>query len=147
MRRRLAVLSAAFLVFAVAFGILYFQPHPPQVHAQSALSRDIANVMLNAVTATGAGTGYSVPVSLGDHGDPKSGFSWQTVVTGAPSTVNDEIDCSSDDSHWQSVSTNTTATGNFTTVSYAACLYIRANLTTLTGGTSPTVTVYLVFGE
>jgi hypothetical protein len=126
--------------------LLFVMARSPSVQAQTVLARDTANVMLNAATATGAGTSYAVPKTSPNSGDPKSSFTWYTVVTGAPSAVSDEIDCSPDNSHWNAVSTNTTAGGNITSV-YAACLYLRANLTVLTGGTTPTITVFLTFGE
>jgi len=67
------------------------------------------------------------------------------VTTGTPATLSAQIESSPDGTNWTIVGSavTNTSTGTFTylpsTNAAAIPLYLRANLTVLTGGTAPTV--------
>lgn len=97
--------------------------------------------ILNAATATGAGT-------ASDMGCAMSVFTAQYIVTGAPSAVAAKLEGSLDGTNWFDLTgLNVTAAGAVTNSADAgvhfAVRYVRANVTTLTGGTAPTVSVWL----
>lgn len=96
---------------------------------------------LNAVTATGASTAV-------DLGVVRTAFAMQTVVTGSPTGVTVNLEGSLDGSHWATIVSSTSTTGDYKSAGQASATapcfrYIRANLTTLTAGTSPTVTAII----
>lgn len=98
--------------------------------------------LLNAVTATGAGTALSPGFAC-------SHYSWHIVVTGAPTAVSVTLEVSNDGGNsWQVVDTSTTTTEEIRHITGAGKegLLVRANLGTLTGGTAPTVTVKALVG-
>lgn len=103
---------------------------------------------LNAATATGAGISADLYV-------PHAVHSMQVVVTGAPATCKVDLEGSMDRTNWKVLTTwdvTVQSSGDIITASafagtgikaYPAVPYVRANLTTLTGGTAPTVTAMI----
>lgn len=94
---------------------------------------------LNAVTATGAG----FPA---DFGVAHSKFSLQTVITGAPTAVSVALEGSLDGANWSPLVTTTSTTGEIVAIADKPVRFVRANLTTLTGGAAPTVTAWIGTG-
>lgn len=94
---------------------------------------------LSAVTSTGAGSSNSLGSGLEKH-------TWEIVVTGAPATVSITLQGSIDGTNWYTLDTSTTTTSEMRHVVNKPVRFIRANLGTLTGGTSPTVTVRILSG-
>lgn len=101
--------------------------------------------LLDAATSTGPGS----PVDLGGVADV---FTMQTVNTGSPDTVSLNVQGSVDGVNFFNLSSLNSNSGPGTngpsssTGSRFLVRYVRANLTALTGGTSPTVTVWLAPG-
>ena len=102
----------------------------------------MAHTLLNAATATGAGAAqktfsipeaHSVQVTMGG-----------TVVATAVTVA---LEGSLDGTFWQALATHALVAGEISAegalfhVVNSPTKYVRANLTTLTGGTAPTVTV------
>lgn len=96
--------------------------------------------LLNAVTATGAGTAYSSKV------EPVS-IAWQITATGSPTGVSVTLEGSNDNSTWTVLDTSTITTEETRQATGRPFKFIRANLGTLTGGTTPTVTVLAVIKQ
>jgi hypothetical protein len=87
---------------------------------------------LNAATATGAGTSR----------DLEGLYRYVTMAmsaTGSPSTVNIDLEGSHDGTNWV-VLTGAALSQGAVSVNAHLIRYVRANLKTLTGGSSPTVT-------
>ena len=94
-------------------------------------------VALSAATATGASGGVDLTWCA-------SNASIILTVTGAPTAVSVNLEGSLDGTNWVVLKTLTAAgVGSSTGVPVR---FIRANLTTLTGGTTPTVTALLGAG-
>lgn len=95
---------------------------------------------LSAVTATGAGAAFAL-------GAAKRTFGLQVTVTGAPTAAVVDLEGSLDGSTWDAIGTWSIgagqASGDIVFVVDRPVLHVRANLTTLTGGTAPTVTAYI----
>jgi len=95
--------------------------------------------LLNAATATGPSTSWAVRMKPRNH-------TVQFTITGAPTAVTVDLEGSLDDSTWISLASHVmsaaelTATQAMFHVVDKPVRYIRTNLTTLTGGTAPTVT-------
>lgn len=91
-----------------------------------------------AQTGTGATTALAAPMSVMTH------HSIQLVVTGAPSTCTYRLQGSNDNTNWFNISasdiTCTSSTQAYETSKPAR--WVRGNLLTLTGGTSPTITLH-----
>lgn len=94
---------------------------------------------LNAVTTTGAGTSAALTVAASTH-------TYHVIVTGSPTSVNVDLEGSIDGVTWFVLDSSTTTTSEMRHVVNKLVENIRANLTTLTGGTSPTVTVEITSG-
>ena len=72
----------------------------------------------------------------------------QTTTTGTPTTVTIDVEGSMDGETFHQVAQHTVSgTGDLFHVVNTPLRYIRLNLTTLTGGTSPTVTAILEANE
>ena len=96
--------------------------------------------LLNAVTATGAST------SSLSTGKAHSSWGLQVKHTGTPTTCVVVVQGSNNASDWFTVLTWTAASETNGDVVFATgkpCLYARLNLTTLSGGSSPTVSAWL----
>lgn len=92
---------------------------------------------LNAATATGVGDTI-------DFGENRTVFTLVVDVTGSPTQTSVGLQLSLDGVSWYTPSpavatSNTSGTGNASSTGRVA-RYARANLSVLTGGTSPTVT-------
>lgn len=94
---------------------------------------------LAAVTTTGAGSVLDFRATVGL-------IAITTTVTGAPTTVLLYLEGSLDNTNWFHLGTSTSTTGETVTISGSDAQYVRANLKTLTGGTSPTVTATIARG-
>lgn len=90
--------------------------------------------ILDAAAATGAGSTYQTDRVYADHG-------WMITVTGAPTGVSVTLQGSLDGSAWVTLDTSTITTQEIRFVTAKPVVFVRANLGTLTGGTSPTVSV------
>jgi hypothetical protein len=94
---------------------------------------------LAAVTTTGAGATIKMTEGVSEH-------SYQVNITGAPTAVTVDLEGSLDGSTWFQLDQHAmsagelTDTASLTHVTGKLAEYIRMNLTTLTGGASPTVT-------
>ncbi len=93
---------------------------------------------LAAAAATGGGTPYDLGVCHGN-------FSMAVTVAGGPSGCGVQLQGSLDGTNWYSLGSATSNTSGtaVATASNTPARYVRANLTTLTGGTSPTVTALI----
>lgn len=98
--------------------------------------------LLVAVAATGAGT--NVWAGSKESGGFQQKYTWSTVITGAPATLVVNLEGSLDGDNWYVLDSSSNVSGEMKSVVNTPVLYIRGNLTTLTGGTSPTLTVNLV---
>lgn len=103
----------------------------------------VRSVLLNAVTATGASTEFVLTVPGREH-------TIQMNITGAPTAVTVDLEGSLDGVKWHQLATHPFSAAELTAesamfhVTNKPISRIRANLTTLTGGTSPTVTAMAV---
>jgi hypothetical protein len=71
-------------------------------------------------------------------------FGMQVNFTGAPSPIIVVLQGSNDGASWFTLETWTTlATGAMVFAVDMPCLFVRSNLTTLTGGTNPTVSSFI----
>jgi len=96
--------------------------------------------ILDAATATGAGSALKVSPFNTTH-------SYAATITGAPTAVTVVLEGSLDGTTWFTLGTHAfsagelTATAAYVVVAAMPVESVRANLTVLTGGTTPTVTV------
>lgn len=90
---------------------------------------------LNAVSSTGAG-------AVLDAGQVVSGCTMHVATTGTPSAFDVEIQVSTDNVTWFNTGAAITVSGTSARAE-AHGRYYRANLTSLTGGSSPTITAIL----
>lgn len=93
---------------------------------------------LSAATATGAGTPFNLLLC-------HANFTIAVTVTGAPASCAVQLQGSLDGTNWYSMgsASNNTSGTSAVNVSNTPAIWVRANLTTLTGGTSPTVTALI----
>lgn len=68
---------------------------------------------------------------------------WFTSYTGAPSAVSVALQASDDNTNWTQIDSTTNTAGEFKTVVGIAYKFIRALLTTRTGGTNISVGLFL----
>ena len=89
----------------------------------------------SAMTATGTTAALPLPYGFSQH-------TLQILVTGSPSGCTVNLDGSLDGTHWFDLSGGQTCTSNtmFHVVSKPVA-YVRGDLTALSGGSSPTVTI------
>ena len=99
--------------------------------------------LLNAAAAIGAGNPQKSNVPFDEL------ITFQIVTTGSPSQVNVDIEGSIDggENYEVLLSHDVTAEGKMFHVSGKPVTHIRGNLKTLTGGSSPTVTLEMQVGE
>ena len=81
-----------------------------------------------------------------DLGVTYSKFGMQTVVTGAPTGVSATLQGSLDGTHWYTLATSTSTTGDYQSVADKPTRWIKVNLGTFTAGTSPTFTASVGVG-
>ena len=103
-------------------------------------------VLLNAVTATGAGRELAFDL-------PRKEHTVQVVITGGPAAVTVDLEGSLNGTEWFQLAEFIFSAGDLAAgqamfhVTNKPVMDVRANLTTLTGGASPTVTARSVSGE
>lgn len=117
----------------------------------SGLQLGQVNTILNAATATGAGASFPVPTATPGYRGFVQTWAWQVVTTGSPSGISTTLQGSLNGNSWVTIDTSTVTAGevravNLSNATAGPYAFIRANLGTLTGGTSPTVTVLLAPG-
>lgn len=106
------------------------------------LPSDIPWVVLPAAAATGPGAVFGSPIERG-----KQAFAtrllFEVAITGAPATLGLNIEGSTDPAfgHFEVLAQYTNVTDGSISLTGLTLPFIRANLTALTGGTAPTVTV------
>lgn len=91
-------------------------------------------------TATGDVGGAGGVVDLGT---AYSKFGLQTLVTGAPTAVSATLQGSLDGTHFYTLATSTSTTGDYQSVADKPTRWIKVNLGTFTGGTTPTFTAFI----
>lgn len=97
---------------------------------------------LTVLSATGTapvdalGRGYDLECVRAKH-------AMHTVVTGGPTGVSIKLQGSLDGANWYDLATSTSTTGDYQTAVDKPARYLRVNLGTLTGGTSPTVQAFI----
>jgi len=92
--------------------------------------------LINA--AIGTGIGKNMPVKFGYM------ITVQIVTTGSPTGLVVDLEGSIDGENYVQIATHNAITlGNMFHVADKGVTYVRPNVTTLSGGTSPTVTVYV----
>lgn len=95
----------------------------------------LVGTLLNAATAVGAGN----PIFFDE---PKTTFGVQVTTTGSPASFSARIEGTIDGVNFVWIGTTYTATGlQASTSTGLPVIGIRANLTALSGGTSPMVTL------
>lgn len=98
----------------------------------------MAVILLNTVTATGAGGSIICGQGISEH-------TVQATITGAPTAVTVALEGSLDATTWIELDSHVFSAGELTAtkamwhVVNKVVKHVRLNLTTLTGGTSPTV--------
>lgn len=85
-------------------------------------------------------TGVVGPVDLGAC---YSKFGMQTVVSGAPTSVSATLQGSLDGTHFFTLATSTSTTGDYQSIADKPARWIQVNLGTFTGGTSPTFQAFV----
>jgi hypothetical protein len=96
-------------------------------------------LLLNAATATGAGTAVNLLTI-------KHKFGFQVSTTGSPTSVVCALQGSIDGTNWFTLATWNSATQSNGDIVFAIDVpvgHVRANLTTLSGGATPKVTAYV----
>lgn len=91
-------------------------------------------------SATVSATGDALVVDLGV---TYSKFGMQTVVTGAPTAISATLQGSLDGTHFFTLATSTSTTGDYQSVADKPARWLKVNLGTLTAGTSPTFTAFV----
>lgn len=109
----------------------------------------MSNKLLDRVTATGAGISKKLVIRAGE----SNTHTVQVNITGAPSAVVVDLEGSLDNILWSQLAQHTMTAGELTAttamfhVTDKPVEYIRVNLTTLTSGSSPTVTALHFWGS
>lgn len=121
------------LLIVVFLGLVW----SPWAFAQGDYHR--ARLVFGGVTAaTATGTSNTVDVRFYA---PRT-HTFQVVVTGSPASCTIDLEGSLDNSNWFSLSGNQTCTSNVMFhVTDRPVVFVRGNLSALSGGSSPTVTV------
>ena len=101
--------------------------------------RGSRSVSLAAVTGPVVGDVFGFVPFLG--GSLPGIFAWDTIVTGSPATVSVTLEGSLDGTNWFVLATNTSTSNALSHVVDKPVRFIRAQLGTLTGGSSPTISV------
>jgi len=93
-----------------------------------------SKTVLNAKATTGAGSTVDLAHIFDKH-------TWQMTLTGSPTGVDVTLQGSIDDSNWFELDRTTSTSAEMRHVVNKPVRYVRGYVTTLSGGTSPTVTV------
>ncbi len=99
---------------------------------------------LNAATVTGPGDDFALPHFI--IGAQLEKLTWEIVITGAPTAIQVDLQGSLDGVNWYQIDTYNTVANTLRFVVDKRVRFVRANLITLTGGTSPTVTANIFAG-
>jgi hypothetical protein len=110
---------------------------PFHAFSQQAYTTHSYQTLLAAASGTGIGTSKGLPFAYKNH-------TWNTVITGSPTTVSVTLEGSIDGTNWFVLDTSTSTSNEMRHVTNKPVTYLRANLGTLSGGAAPTVTVYSV---
>ena len=94
-----------------------------------------SQTLLSAVLVTGAGAAKQPGFAYKNH-------TWNTVLSGSPTTVSVTLEGSLDGVTWFVLDTGTSTTNEMRHVTNKPVLHLRANVGTLSGGSTPSVTVY-----
>ena len=118
----------------------------------SGLQLGAVNTILNAATSTGPGSAFGVPATpSAQRGGFIQTMAWQIVTTGSPTGLSVTLQGSLDGVNWfaigSAVTTATLTLLNLASANAGPYAFIRANVNTLSGGTTPTVTVLLSLGS
>jgi hypothetical protein len=70
-------------------------------------------------------------------------FAFQTVITGTPTSFTLTYEGSLNGTNWYTLGTTTSTAGEGTFVVDKPAQFVRATLSALTGGTSPTISPYV----
>lgn len=100
--------------------------------------------ILDAATTTGAGATFANAVS--PFGGVMKNLTWAISVGGSPSGLSVTLQGSLDGTLWAILDTSTNTAGELRGIANQPVTFLRADLGTLTGGTSPTVTVSIQGG-
>jgi hypothetical protein len=92
---------------------------------------------LSSVTVTGPGTSFNLT-------NARANLGLQVACTGSPTTVLINLEGSLEGTHWFTLAHSSNISGEIVFASNVPVIWLRANLTTLTGGSSPTVSAWLV---
>ena len=107
------------------------------VNEKTELVKSAAATSLAAVTATGAGTATYL-------GSVRANHAIQVTYTSNPTAVAVNLEGSLDGTNWRTLGSwsiaGGQASGDIVWITGKAAIWVRANLATLTGGTSPAVT-------
>ncbi len=100
-------------------------------------AQSVSQKTWTALTATGTTSSFSIAAN--------SNHTLSIVVSGGPSGCTVNLDGSLDSTHWFDLSGGQTCTSSVMFhVANRPVTFVRANLTALSGGTAPTVTVVYV---
>lgn len=99
---------------------------------QVTLAEGFHGKAIDAATTTGAVTGITLQV-------PLSRFTSQCLTTGTPTTISVKLQGSLDGTNWVDLTTHSAV--GFQHFIAGPVKFIRGNVVTLTGGTSPTITL------
>lgn len=91
---------------------------------------------LDMVSATGPGVPLTFDV-------PKTQFAMQAIISGSPSDAEISLEYSIDGVTFYPLTNASFTDGQIVSVSDHVAVAVRANLTLLSGGTSPAVTVWI----
>lgn len=105
---------------------------------QVATGRQVITTATATATGDVGGTGGVV-----DLGATYCKFGLQTLVTGAPTGVSATLQGSLDGTHFYTLATSTSTTGDYQSVADKPTRWIKVNLGTLTAGTAPTFTAFV----
>ncbi len=101
--------------------------------AANGLAQGVANTILSSATATGPGQAWAVPLrAAGQFGR----YTWQVIPTGTFTALTVTLEGSLDGATWFTLDTINSVTGGAASVSAAPVNFLRANVTTFTGGTN-----------
>jgi hypothetical protein len=125
-------LLLSILLVIVAFSVA--APAQTVARTSAVYIREYSTATFSALSATGAGATFDI-----NGIQPRHGVSY--TVTGAPATCTIDLEASLDGVFWVKIITGTVCTSSiYASVVDKPFRYIRPNLITLTGGTTPAVT-------
>ncbi len=103
------------------------------------LGRGLVNTILNAATATGAGSTWNTPLTGVASGNYATSFMWQVNTVGTFTALSVTLQGSLDGVNWTTLDTNANVAGGAQYKVAGPVAFLRANVGTFTGGTSVSV--------